>query len=175
MGRALDLTGKTFGRLTAVKPTAERRDRKIVWEFRCSCGNTHLALAKKVKSGHTKSCGCLQADSMVVAGLAKRGKYVKHGMCSHKFYETWKGMIKRCYLPSSKDYANYHGRGITTYHLWRSDPRGFISFLETHLGDRPKGHTLDRIDNNRGYFPDNLRWADAQTQYDNSIQKKAEV
>lgn len=83
---------------------------------------------------------------------------------AYELYETWRGMLRRC--SDSKD-PDYFGRGITVYQPWVDDPVAFYEWVEAHLGDRPEGHTLDRVDNDGNYEPGNLRWADASTQNGN--------
>ena len=109
-----------------------------------------------VKKGHTKSCGCLNGDA--------------HGLTSHRFYKTWYGMLQRCTNPNHKDYKNYGARGITVCEEWL-DVTNFIAWVEsTH--PNIEGMTLDRIDVDGNYEPNNCRWADASTQNANQrIQK----
>lgn len=95
------------------------------------------------------------------------GRKRTHGMKHHPLYGTWIAMVNRCTSPTNPGYPNYGGRGITVDAAWVSDPRPFIAWVETNLGARPAGHSLDRIDNERGYEPGNLRWADGSTQNTN--------
>jgi hypothetical protein len=81
---------------------------------------------------------------------------------------TWQGMIARCHDPRHVGYHNYGGRGITVCSQWRDDPRPFIAWIEANLGPRPTKHTLDRIDNDRGYEPGNIQWASQSRQRVNS-------
>lgn len=98
-------------------------------------------------------------------GLAKKiGP--KDGRKSHPLYETHRGMRRRCYQPAHKFYANYGGRGIKVCDRWRIMPEGFINFVED-MGERPEGYTLDRIDNDKGYSPENCAWASKKSQSNN--------
>ncbi len=83
----------------------------------------------------------------------------KHGMHQSREYQTWEAMIQRCTNPNAPKYENYGGRGITIHPLWRS----FKNFY-SDMGERPAGTSIDRIDTNKGYHPDNCRWADQKTQ-----------
>ncbi len=79
--------------------------------------------------------------------------------CKHSLYKTWKNMRSRCYKKSNPGYTNYGGRGITVYTAWLTDFKAFAAYIDTILGVKPSGHSLDRIDNDGNYEPGNLRWA----------------
>ncbi len=119
--------------------------------FQCQyCGKEFETTVQSVKCGDTKSCGCLV------------GKNMTHGFSYHKFYQTWYNMVKRCSNPKSKDYKDYGARGITVYKEWQ-DVTNFVAWCEsTH--PNIEGYTLDRIDNDKGYSPENCRWVDKSTQ-----------
>ena len=112
------------------------------------CGKEFEAGTSSVKRGHTKSCGCLRGDA--------------HGLSSSRFYGTWKGMLQRCTNPKGKDYKNYGGRGITVCEEWQ-DVRNFVAWAEATYPNI-EGYTLDRIDNGKGYSPENCTWSDKTTQ-----------
>lgn len=113
----------------------------------------HIAATTDLLRGGVKSCGCLRADRLT-----------KHGLGNTPIYHTWKGIKYRCFSPNCKDYKNYGGRGITMYPEWKDDFTAFYSYVSTleHFDD--EDYTLDRIDNNGGYIPGNLRFANKKTQ-----------
>lgn len=139
----LDLTNLKFGRLTGIEPTEKRKDNKIVWLFRCDCGKIIEAIGKSVKDGNTKSCGC---------------SHIKHGHISKhkksKTYHTWQSMKDRCINPNNPGYKDYGGRGIKICKRWLK----FENFLKD-MGERPRDKTLDRIDNDLGYYKKNCKWS----------------
>lgn len=150
--------GARFGRLTAV--AEQPRDGTVSsWSFRCDCGTELVLPSMKAKSGHTKSCGCLNRD-------ASRSRWLKHGHYKSREYRSWLGIKARCYNPRSASFQDYGGRGITVCDRWLG-PEGFKHFLED-MGDCPSAdHSIDRLDNSRGYSPDNCAWRTRVEQMNN--------
>jgi len=151
MGKFIDLQGHVFDRLT-VKRFAGKKNGKTLWECLCLCGETTTVMTGNLRSRRTKSCGCLQASNRT-----------KHGMAGTKIYHVWRHMLDRCNKETHDCYHNYGGRGISVCERWKS----FINFY-SDVGDVSKGLSIDRINNNGNYEPNNIRWATAQEQIQNS-------
>lgn len=151
----IDFENNQFGFLTPIGKSETKSKYGIVWRFRCKCGNEVEKIAHRVFSGNTRSCGCY---------IPPDRSPLKHGLHGHYFYNAWCNIIDRCTNPNNGRWDSYGGRGITIFHDWRHDPQKFLD----HLGPRPsQKHTIDRIDNNKGYEPGNVRWADRKTQHRN--------
>lgn len=153
---SLDLLGKKFDRLTAVEKTDKRINKHVVWKFLCDCGNEHFAMASEVKNGRTRSCGCLVSE-VVSAIRTSHGATVNY--TPTPTYVVWQSMIRRCHAPAHKSFKDYGGRGIFVCERWHD----FENFLQD-MGEKPKGLSLDRIDNNKGYSPDNCSWRSMKEQ-----------
>jgi hypothetical protein len=157
----MDLVGQRFGRLRVIN-ISERTDkyRNRYWECQCDCGTSVVVRTGMLRSGNTKSCGCYQRERTRIANI-------KHGCAKNSqrtgAYSSWICMKQRCYDPNSKNYKYYGARGITVCFEWVDS---FENFLRD-MGERPKGLTLDKIDNNKGYSKENCRWATRQQQTDN--------
>ena len=161
MSKYGDLTGLRFGRLTVIGPTKFTRKSGEVekaWRCRCDCGNESIVTPTRLSIGTSRSCGCLQRE--ITAQLK-----ASHGKCGTKEYRSWAKIKQRCLNPKHKHFKNYGGAGITISCGWRDD---FQAFLD-HIGPAPTdAHTVDRIDNSRGYEPGNVRWATKEQQARNT-------
>lgn len=147
-----DISNQRFGRLTAIKPTGEKRWRSSLWECLCECGNTHIVATNTLKSGLVRSCGCLLKDTA-------RKTSTRHGDFGSQTYKSWDAMIQRCTNPKNKSFKNYGARGISVCEQWRK----YEQFRDD-MGERPANTSLDRIDVNGNYTPENCRWASLKTQ-----------
>lgn len=158
--RLEDLTGKKFGRLTVVE--LDRYDPKshsTKWKCVCDCGKEKTVLASCLKSGNTTSCGCYDLEQ-------KSKRSWKHGIGNeNRLYRIWGGMKSRCYSTADRNYKRYGGRGIKVCKEWLSDFTVFQSWALSH--GYQDSLSIDRIDNDGDYTPDNCRWATKKVQSNN--------
>ena len=162
------MTGKRYGRLTALYALPPHPTLRRQWVFRCECGVEKAIDGYHVRKGRIVSCGCYLAEVIstpeakariaALAGTSTR----THGKSKTPVYAVWKTMRQRCNNPGNKDYLHYGGRGIFIALEWDN-----FEVFEKDMGPRPKGFTLERVNNEGGYTPDNCVWADWTTQQNN--------
>ena len=150
--RTKDLTGQRFTRWTVIGYTGKDNRGHSLWLARCDCGTERVVHGNHLTNGQSKSCGCLSP------------RYTIHGFSKLPEYQAWRHMIRRCEVSNKHDYHRYGGRGIKGCQRWRESFEAFLS----DMGKKPSvNHSLDRIDNDKGYSPDNCRWATADEQNNN--------
>jgi hypothetical protein len=151
MAALRDLSGQQFGKWTVLRWAETISFSRQRWLCRCSCGTERTVIGNTLINGTSKSCGC-----------AGRERSRRHGLSESLTYTIWASMKQRCNNPKHKQYPHYGGRGITVCDRWME----FENFF-ADMGEKPDGLTLDRVDNDGNYHPDNCRWATPREQMRN--------
>lgn len=168
MGKFKDLTGQRFGRLTVIKRgenyiTPHSGKPRAQWLCKCDCGNEKLVLGESLTRNLIVSCGCFHKEKVST-------QFTTHGQTNSRLYNIWCAMKRRCYNPNVKEFPLYGGRGITMCDEWKNDYTSFAQWALSHGYDEnaPRGQcTIDRIDTNGNYEPNNCRFITQQEQMNN--------
>lgn len=155
-----DLTGEQFGRWTVLQCAGRGKHGELQYKCRCECGTERIIRRSSLTSGNSKSCGCLSKD------IAKKLN-TSHGATHTRLYRIWAGIIQRCCNSRKRyEWEKYGGRGISVCDEWKNS---FENFQKWALSNGYNEHlSIDRIDVNRGCFPENCRWATAKEQGNNT-------
>jgi hypothetical protein len=164
--KMIDMTGQRFGRFTVIKYAGRNKQGKALWSCKCDCGVEKIVGGTQLRNGTTKSCGCYNRErsAQQIGEFSRSIRNYKMGYGTSRLANTWRHMIHRCENVRDKSYPNYGGRGIRVCDEWHD----FFKFQEWALENGYDANlTIDRIDNDKGYNPDNCRWSTKKQQSEN--------
>lgn len=152
------MTGKTIGLWTVIKQS-DKENGKIYWLCKCKCGTERTVLGTALRAGVSKGCGCHVKHTGFSLHPMLKYESTEEGTANY-LYRIWINIKSRVFNKTHKNYNRYGERGITLYKDWIENYPAFRNYIRTTLGEKPSNkHSLDRINNNGNYEPNNLRWA----------------
>lgn len=159
MSVKINLAGQRFGQLTVIEESGRIR-KEVAWKCKCDCGNYVTVAGYNLRSGHTRSCGCYMKEKAI--SVNKR-----HGLYGTRIHGIYTNMKTRCYNPNYYLFNRYGGRGITVCDEWLGE-NGLLRFWEwSEKNGYDSNKSIDRINNDKGYSPDNCRWVTMKDQQNN--------
>ena len=160
--RKIDMIGQRYGRLVVISQSESIKPGRLRWLCKCDCGNECVVKGISLRRGNTKSCGCLSSENAQQRAM----EHITHGQSKTRLYRIWVNMRSRCNKPSHPDYPRYGARGIKVCEEWDNSFQPFYNWSMSN-GYR-ENLSIDRIDNESNYSPDNCRWVDTNVQNNNT-------